>query len=142
MKGYGHDLGREKTNLDVLYTILNLFFAQNTSFPKSPSKTAYAQVWPPLFLFGSFIPFPEVVSETVGLAINGIISSICVGYQYQRFGMSFGVKPTYFQYQIDLPTPSAEKIDFRKIGFLAHFGSHRKPYIEPLKYLVRNYAHK
>ena len=24
-----------------------------------------------------------------------------VGYQYQQFGMLFGVKPTYFQYQID-----------------------------------------
>ena len=26
MKGYEHDLGRKKTNLDVLYTILNLLF--------------------------------------------------------------------------------------------------------------------
>ena len=25
MNGYGHDLGRGKTNLDVLYTILNFF---------------------------------------------------------------------------------------------------------------------
>ena len=36
MNGYEHDLGREKTNLDVLYTILNFFFAQNTSFLKNP----------------------------------------------------------------------------------------------------------
>ena len=27
MNGYEHDLGREKTNLDVFYTILNFFFA-------------------------------------------------------------------------------------------------------------------
>ena len=27
MNGYEHDLGQEKTNLDVFYTILNFFFA-------------------------------------------------------------------------------------------------------------------
>ena len=27
MSGYEHDLGREKTNLDVFYTILNFFSA-------------------------------------------------------------------------------------------------------------------
>ena len=40
-----------------------------------------------------------------------------VGYQYQRFGMSFGVQLVYFQHLIDLPTPSAQKIDFRKKSF-------------------------
>ena len=56
--------------------------------------------------------------------------------------MSFGVKPTYFQYQIDLPTPSAEKIDFRKIGFWAIFGPHRKLFIVQVKYLVREATYK
>ena len=35
MNGYEHDLGREKTNLDVFYTILNFIFAQNTYFAKN-----------------------------------------------------------------------------------------------------------
>ena len=55
MNGYEHDLGREKTNLDVLYTILNFFFAQNTSFSKNPQKTAYGQTWWLTFLFSSKI---------------------------------------------------------------------------------------
>ena len=78
------------------------------------------------------------------LSIWAILSNICVGYQYQRFGMSFGVKPIYSQHWIDPATLSAKKIKIRKIGFLADFGSHRKSYIMPLKYLklVKNYAYK
>ena len=38
MKGYEHDLGREKTNLDVFYTILNFFLAQNRYFSKNPKN--------------------------------------------------------------------------------------------------------
>ena len=38
MNGYEHDLGREKTNLDVLYTILNFFLAQNRYIAKNPKR--------------------------------------------------------------------------------------------------------
>ena len=38
MNGYEHDLGREKTNLDVFYTILNFFFASDAYFKKSPQN--------------------------------------------------------------------------------------------------------
>ena len=38
MNGYEHDLGREKTNLDVFYTILNFFLALNRYFKKSPQN--------------------------------------------------------------------------------------------------------
>ena len=39
MNGYEHDLGREKTNLDVFYTILNFFFASDAYFEKSPQNS-------------------------------------------------------------------------------------------------------
>ena len=39
MNGYEHDLGREKTNLDVFYTILNFFFASDAYFKKSPQNS-------------------------------------------------------------------------------------------------------
>ena len=35
MNSYEYDLGREKTNLDVLYTILTFFFASDAYFEKS-----------------------------------------------------------------------------------------------------------
>ena len=69
-------------------------------------------------------------------------SPICVGYQYQQFGILFGVKPIHFQYQIDLATPSSGKIDFRKTGFWANFWSLRRPFTVPVKYTVRKATHK
>ena len=39
MNGYEHDLGREKTNLDVFYTILNFFFVSDAYFEKSPQNS-------------------------------------------------------------------------------------------------------
>ena len=107
--------------------------------PPFPTLLALS-TWP--FRIRSFIPFPEVVARSVPFRINAIISPACVGYQYQRFGMSFGVKPTYFQYQIDFLTPSVEKIDFRKIAFWANFGSLRKPSTVQVKYSVRKATHK
>ena len=98
--------------------------------------------WSLITITRVIIPSSQVVTELTIFTLFGISNPICVGYQYQRFGMSFGVKPIYSQHLFDLLTPSAEKIEIRKIGFLTDFVCHRKPYIIPLKYLVRNYAHK
>ena len=47
MSGYEHDLGRKKTNLDVFYPILNLFFAlQVQNHPNSKSDTALRFQYP------------------------------------------------------------------------------------------------
>ena len=48
MNGYEHDLGREKTNLDVFYTILNFFFASDAYFEKSPQNSPKS-VFPYIF---------------------------------------------------------------------------------------------
>ena len=45
----------------------------------------------------NFIPSSEVIPRSVPFTINAIISPACVGYQYQRFGMCFGVKLIYFE---------------------------------------------
>ena len=69
---------------------------------------------------------PDSVRTTVqmsyskkSLTMSSVVVTHLVGhrYQYQRFGMSFGVKPTYSQYVIDPPTISAQNIKLQKIGF-------------------------
>ena len=110
-----------------------LYFLKNGDSLKSHNFRHYCY---------TIIPSSEVVSISVGFRVNAIISPACVGHQYQPSGVSFGVKPTYFQYQIDFLTPSVEKIDFRKIAFWANFGSLRKPSTVQVKYSVRKATHK
>ena len=44
MNGYEHDLGREKTNLDVFYTILNFFLALDRYIAKNPKKNIWFDI--------------------------------------------------------------------------------------------------
>ena len=109
-----------KSDLWEVWSIMFLFFKTSKSDINIISWSSF-QILKTWNLDGC----PDSVRTTVqmsyskkSLTMLSVVVTHLVGrrYQYQRFGMSFGVKPTYSQYQIDPSTLSAEKIKFQKLN--------------------------
>ena len=86
-----------------------ILFIQEVFYPPQKFFTPLFWIWK-FFIISDFVKFQVL-----------IISKIWVGWSYQRFGMSFGTKLTFWKCWFDPPTPSAKTIEIRKKSFLAYF---------------------
>ena len=81
-------------NLMVLNKFLLCYMGLRTIFPEMTLQTRNIPI--SFYKLSGVVQIILISKVTTDPRTSGNIGVICVGHQYQRFGMSFGVKPIHF----------------------------------------------